>query len=409
MPSSTCPLAPNGRIVDPLSLDSGCPGAVSSGRQGEELWLSTFSEIIDSTQQRESGVGSWRVNPFLHVDGGSLYNPLTHRTLTGSESDFLLVESVAKGFEIAAADAERLALSGWIGRDDELARGDGFYLRIVSLETTTVCNQKCYFCPVSVDPREAYEMPDALFTRIVGELAPYRKTLEAVFLQSYNEPTLDRRFLDQVRELYAAGLPVAVLSNATGLTPARVDGLLGLGQLRLLTINLSTLDREKYIRDRGEDHLPRVLRNLDYLKTQPVAADMKIVVLGTGDESHRQDFEAIRDRFAGSHFRVERHEVMDRAGWLEIGAHPAVPNQRLAGCDNVGSRPIQHLHITPHGKCVLCCEDYDENYVVGDLAATSVAGVLVGPELARMRRWIYGLEEAPADFICRSCVFARTR
>jgi hypothetical protein len=371
--------------------------------------LSTFSEVIDSTQHTESGAAKWRVNPFLHIEPESFYNPLTHRTLTPADSDFLLVASVANGSSIAAADAEHLSHTGWIDRGEEIASGSRFYLRIVSLETTTVCNQKCYFCPVSVDPRDAYEMPDALFTRIVGEIGQYRETLEAVFLQSYNEPTLDRRFIEQVGELYAAGLPVAVLSNATGLTPSRVDGLLKMGQLRLLTVNLSTLDREKYTRDRGEDHLPAVLRNLDYLKSRPLAAEMKIVVLGTGDEGHRQDFEAVRDRFAGSHFQVERHEVMDRAGWLEIGAHPTVPNQRLAGCDNVGSRPLQHLHITPQGKCVLCCEDYDENYVVGDLAETSVAGVLAGPQLAQMRRWVYGLEEAPADFICRNCVFARTQ
>ncbi|HEV7519322.1 MAG TPA: SPASM domain-containing protein, partial [Thermoanaerobaculia bacterium] len=94
---------------------------------------------------------------------------------------------------------------------------------------------------------------------------------------------------------------------------------------------------------------------------------------------------------------------------LQIGLKPAVPNQKLCGCDNVGSRPLQHLHITPRGLCVLCCEDYDEKYVVGDLAQQSVDEVLRGPELARMRRWVYGLEEAPRDFICRGCTFALTR
>ena len=31
------------------------------------------------------------------------------------------------------------------------------------------------------------------------------------------------------------------------------------------------------------------------------------------------------------------------------------------------------------------------------------------PEMARLRRWVYGLEEAPQDFICRGCTFALTR
>ena len=83
------------------------------------------------------------------------------------------------------------------------------------------------------------------------------------------------------------------------------------------------------------------------------------------------------------------------------------PHARLCGCDNVGSRPLEHLHITPYGKCVFCCEDYDENYVVGDLTAQTVGEVLGGPEIAQLRRWTYGQEDAPDDFICRRCIFAR--
>jgi hypothetical protein len=29
--------------------------------------------------------------------------------------------------------------------------------------------------------------------------------------------------------------------------------------------------------------------------------------------------------------------------------------------------------------------------------------------MAMMRRWVYGLEEAPGDFICHGCTFALTR
>jgi hypothetical protein len=58
---------------------------------------------------------------------------------------------------------------------------------------------------------------------------------------------------------------------------------------------------------------------------------------------------------------------------------------------------------------VLCCEDSSERYVVGDLTRQSVTEVLTGPAFARMRRLAYGLDPAPPDFICRRCIFARTR
>jgi hypothetical protein len=357
-----------------------------------------------------------RPNPFLHIGPDRVYDPLTDRTLLEGAPGYAALRTALGSAlpaataveQMAAAERDALTREGWLlPADPDPAQK--FLLKYVSLEAHTVCNQACYFCPVSIAPREDYFMPTELYERIVGEIAAYRDTIEAVFMINYNEPTADKRFVDQVRTLKAAGLKPAVLTNGTGLTPARVDQIVALGGLRFLSINLSTLDRERYRADRGGDHLQVVLRHLDHAKDKPVAEQMDMVVLGTGNEAHKRDFEEITERFAGSRFTVKYFEVMDRSGYLQIGLKPAAPNQNLCGCDNVGSRPLQHLHITPRGQCVLCCEDYDEKYVVGDLTQESVADVLAGPKLALMRRWAYGLEEAPRDFICRNCTFALTR
>lgn len=344
-----------------------------------------------------------RPNPFLHNDAQRIYDPLTDRALVPGDG----VYERFRAFEANGTADEMLERDGWLVRNGhDLSRSHR--LKIVSLETLTTCNQKCYFCPVSIAPREDYAMTDALFARIVEELTKI-PTIESVFLQSYNEPTLDRRFLDQCRTLIESGLPVAVLSNGSGFTPAKTDALIEMGGLRYLCINLSTLDRERYQRDRGADHLPAVLRNLEYMQSKPLAGQMNIVVLGTGDDTHERDFASICDHFAGSRFTIEKHVVMDRAGWLDVGLKAADRLRPLAGCDNLGSRPLQHLHITPHGKCVLCCEDYDEKYVVGDLTQSTIAEVLAGDEIAKLRRWVYGIENAPEDFMCRDCIFARRR
>ena len=208
-----------------------------------------------------------------------------------------------------------------------------------------MCNQSCYFCPVSIAPREDYFMPTELYERIVGELAAYRDTIEAVFMINYNEPTADRRFVDQVRTIKAAGLPPAVLTNGSGLTPDRIDALVEMGGLRFLSINLSTLDRERYRRDRGGDHLPLVLRNLDHARDKPLAERMDMAVLGTGDEDHKRDFEEISQRFAGSRFDVKYYEVMDRAGYLQIGQPAGLPD---AAPLRLRERRLAPLAAPPH-------------------------------------------------------------
>jgi MoaA/NifB/PqqE/SkfB family radical SAM enzyme len=249
-------------------------------------------------------------------------------------------------------------------------------------------------------------MTNELFGRLVDEISRYRSTIEAVTLNNYNEPTADRRFPNQVRLLMEHDLPVAVLSNGSTFTPDKVDALVEMGPISYLSINISSLDRERYAAERQKDHLPMVISNLDYMKDKPVAETMDIIVLGQQDEQHRADAAELREHFAGSRFNVRDFEIMDRAGYLPIGLKPDRPHERLRGCNNLGSRPIEHIHINPRGQCVLCCEDYDEFHIIGDLTRQSLDEVLSGEEIARLRRVIYGLEEAPEDFICRKCVFA---
>lgn len=353
----------------------------------------------------------WIAEPFLHIESGYIYNPLTDRNISTGEPGYeqlgaLIIDGSTLA-NIREPIKSRLMQEGWIV-DRNKALANRFLLKYVSLEAHTVCNQKCYFCPVSVNPRESYFMPTQLYENIVEQLAEYRGMIEAVFMINYNEPTLDRRFVDQVRLLIGHGLPPAVNTNGSGLTPARADALMEMGGLRYLSVNLSTTDRERYRKDRGMDHLALVMKNLNYVKDRQLAQQMDLAVLGVGDEDHRRDFEQISNYFSGSYFNVKYFEIMDRAGYLPVGLSVSPESRRpLQGCNNLGSRPFQHLHITPQGKCVLCCEDYDEKYIVGDLTRQTVTEVLTGSELAKMRQWVYGQVNAPDDFMCSRCIFAR--
>ena len=292
-----------------------------------------------------------QLNPFLHVGDDRVYNPLTDRTLLRGEPGYEPLRGLLSGTlaldRLTADDRGRLATEGLLMPGDA-EPGRAFRLKYVSLEAHTVCNQSCYFCPVSIAPREDYFMPTELYERIVGELAAYRDTIEAVFMINYNEPTADKRFVDQVRAIKAAGLPPAVLTNGSGLTPDRVDALVEMGGLRFLSINLSTLDRERYRRDRGGDHLQLVLRNLAHARDKPLAETMDMAVLGTGDADHKRDFEEISAALRRQPFRRQvlrgdgpRRLSADRppAGLPRSGASAAARTSARAPCSTSTSPP----------------------------------------------------------------------
>lgn len=353
-------------------------------------------------------LGSWVASPYLHLTDGGIYNPHTGRTMQVDDPQHGALRRLAEKREVLTDLEENqrgFAADGWlVGEGEDLSHA--YRLRWVSLETHTVCTQRCSFCPVSIAPREPDSMPTDIFEHLVKEISQHRETLEGVTLNNYNEPTADRRFIDQVRALHDRKLPVAVLSNGSTFTPEKVDALVEMGPIFYMSVNISSLDRERYAAERERDHLETVLSNLEYMKGRPVAETMDLIVLGHQDERHRSDTAALRERFAGSRFNVRDFAIMDRAGYLSFGLKPERPHTWLRGCDNLGSRPIEHIHITPQGRCVLCCEDYDEHHVIGDLTRQSLHEIMTGDEIAHLRRMVYGLEEAPENFICRKCVFA---
>ena len=350
--------------------------------------------------------------PFLHFEKKAAYNPLTDKRLMASDPDFAVLKALSRGSgDIASLDValrDRLLRDGWLiePKGDPSGR---YRLKYVALEATTHCNQACDFCPVSTAPRARDDMAMGIYEDIVRQLAKHRDTIEGVSMVQYNEPTVDPLFLDRLAVLRSHDLPVALNSNATGLTPKTVDRIEALGGLSYLSINLSTLDRAAYEAERRHDHLPIVQRNMDQLVDRRIAPKQDIAVLGHGDDLHEKNHAEISQRYGNGEFDVRSFRLMDRAGQVATGQRPPAPIRRLGGCEQIGSRPLQWVHITPKGECVLCCQDYDNRYVVGDLRQQSLDEVLTGPEMARMRRWAYGLEEAPEDFICRKCAYARAR
>ena len=158
-----------------------------------------------------AAAAGWRPSPYLHVSDECVYNPHTDRTLRPGEPGYAalrrLLESAAPVPE-PTPELRPLAAAGWlVAAAADLARS--YHLKYVSLEAHTVCNQSCYFCPVSVAPRESHFMPTETYERIVRQIAELGEPIEAVFMISYNEPTLDARFVDQVRVIREAGLPPA--------------------------------------------------------------------------------------------------------------------------------------------------------------------------------------------------------
>jgi pyruvate-formate lyase-activating enzyme len=346
------------------------------------------------------------VSPFLHDRGQSVYNPLTGKELPKSSPGFAALSRIERGLP-AGVDpsvldhlrAERFLV------EDVFAESRRTHLLYVSLETCTSCNHRCPFCPVSVEPRDKEVMSQELFESIVDQIADFGAEGVVVSLSNYNEPTFDPLFEDRIRHLFARRIPVSVLTNASGFTPERSALFERLGRFRYIGVNLPTLRPDRYEKLHGTRDLARVLANMDAMHAREISEETAIVALGAEDEEHLRDVAELREHFEPKGWVVKQFKIRSRPDSGTYVVEPP-PLKKLRGCELVGSRPFEHLHVTGTGRAVLCCQDYYEKLKIGDLKTQTVAEVLGGDTIARMRRWVYGVEEAPDDFLCRRCEFA---
>lgn len=349
------------------------------------------------------------VSPYLHERGTVLYNPTTGESVEKESPGYRALSRIRQGLPSEAAPEvlEHLRAARFLIEDlDSETRRT--HLLYVSLETCTSCNHRCPFCPVSVDPREREVMSQELFESIADQVVELGGRGVVVFLSNYNEPTIDPLFEERCLALFARRLPVSLLTNASQLDPERADRLARTGRFRYIGINLPTLDPERYLRMHGTRDLARVLANIDALRAREIAEETSIVVLGDEDEPHRRDVREIRKRFEPLGWEVKPFRIRSRPASGTFVPEPP-PVKELRGCELMGSRPFEHLHVTATGKAVLCCQDYYEKLTVGDVKTETVAEILGGDVMARLRRWTYGVEEAPDDFLCRRCEFALGR
>ena len=68
-----------------------------------------------------------------------------------------------------------------------------------SIETSTICNHTCQYCPVSEFPVAHQLMDLPLFRHVMDELAGLGRNLKRISFNHYNEPLVDPHLVERVR------------------------------------------------------------------------------------------------------------------------------------------------------------------------------------------------------------------
>lgn len=273
--------------------------------------------------------------------------------------------------------------------------------RTVEFQTLSVCNAKCIFCPHSQSPEMIPHgrMEDGLIDKIVSECA--RHPVGHINPYLTNEPLADKRMPDILRLIRRKCwffTKTKINTNAALLTEEVGRKLLDSG-LSQLWFSVNGYSPETYRASMDLD-FETSMRNIDNFlalkkKLNKKRPGLRVTTLATKLVEHELEGAERYWKERGVRFGVHRMDNRAGDGVRDLG----VKKFRLRrNCDLF----LKQAYIVENGDMILCCHDWRQTVVLGNVAETSIR------EVWNSRNFLDRIYEFYAgDFtnleICRKC------
>lgn len=285
-------------------------------------------------------------------------------------------------------------------QESVLALRSGPYLEfpaVLSIETLSLCNAACDFCPYPGLERRGEVMPDSLIEKIlddigqIGNRPPFEVNLSRV-----NEPFLDSRILDISFEIERR-FPEATNMFFSNGTPLTEKILLRLSQLRRVScLNLSVNDhRPKQYEQVMRLPFERTRERLNLIHQMKLSGVLRFQVclcrVGDGSPADEEFLQWAKNTYPSLSALVTV-----RGDWMG-----AVPNIAASPVPDVGCRQWFQLHFLSNGKSAFCCIDSDGRHGVGDARTQHAIHEIYNHPYKRDRR-VRTLSRLEVG-VCRTC------
>ena len=283
-----------------------------------------------------------------------------------------------------------------------------YYPLLVDIETNRHCNAQCVYCPQSESRKNKGVMSIGTFDKVLDRIKSY--DVEWVAFTHYNEPFLDPYIRERIKKIRQFDLKLYLTTNGTLLSP-QIIAFLEAGDLAGVIFNYPSLDPEEWsyfmqlplhMFNQTKQHIEEFLIKFDKLDS------LYIYVNGTtgNQETRRKSIEEHFSRFGN--VMVVNQNSHNRAGSISnqyVNTYSHDNLDYFCGCERIAC----HLHVTWEGKCFLCCQDYYQQVILGDLRRHNIEEIMDSPEVKRLRGEIYGIYPMRLDLPCRQCVQLRQK
>jgi len=276
----------------------------------------------------------------------------------------------------------------------------------IQIQTSNKCNAACTFCPYpQTEGKKSFQMMDWNLYQIIINECSSRSVMQILpfFL---NEPLLNKeltKYIAYAKEKNPKSI-IKIFTNGSLLTEERSRELLK-SDIDEIIISFNGSTKEEYENEmkqlKFDTTVERVskLINLRGFNSKPEIA-IHMLKLGYPEGS----YEKIRDFWNGLGVAVHIYKYENRAGNVEEYTAYSMSGAKKVPCE----RLMQQIYIMVNGDVVLCCADWKNEVILGNVNNQSIYEVWNGK-----KRMTYLKAHEKGEFLslklCNSCNFNETR
>lgn len=267
------------------------------------------------------------------------------------------------------------------------------------IENTNICNADCVFCPHKKMKRKKGVMTMDLFKKTIDQSK--NLGINYITIYGFGEPLLDKYFFERVR--YAKEREIErVTTNTNGMyLDKRKIFQIFISGLDEIYISFDAASENVYKKIRPGLNFQTVEKNILHLigeKRKRKAKKPEIILSYVETEDNKKETKDYLQKWKNQADRISISSVHNWTGAINSG--DKLKKGRREPCRLLWTDMV----ISWNGDVPLCCHDYENKIILGNIEQQSIKEIWGGEKLRKIRKW-HKKNSFEKILLCKNCQY----
>lgn len=269
----------------------------------------------------------------------------------------------------------------------------------VMIENTNVCNADCTFCPHKIMKRRIGVMDTVLFKKIISECKKLK--IDYVTIYGFGEPLLDKYFFERIEYAKSVGIPrLTTNTNGMYLNKEKIRKVFE-SKLDEIYLSFDAATEKTYKKIRPGLDFQTVEKNIFELvneKKRRKSKKPEIVLSYVESQNNQSETAEYIKKWKDKVDHISISFIHNWTGTINTGE--VLKGGRRDPCRLLWTDMV----ISWNGDVPLCCNDYENKVILGNIESQSIKEIWGGEKLEEIRDWHKNNQFFHIP-ICKDCLY----